>query len=166
MGEENQGGACRVLVVGGTHGNERNGVQLLERWRQAPETLGAAGLEVVLTPGNPAAIAAGRRYIDRDLNRSFVPALLADPALQELELRRARQLLAAWGPQGESPCAVALDLHSTTAAMGNSWWCMAGGRRIWPWRRDCRGAWGCRCISTRRILPSRAIWWSSGPAGW
>lgn len=120
MGEENQGGACRVLVVGGTHGNERNGVQLLERWRQAPETLGAAGLEVVLTPGNPAAIAAGRRYIDRDLNRSFVPALLADPALQELELRRARQLLAAWGPQGESPCAVALDLHSTTAAMGNS----------------------------------------------
>jgi aspartoacylase len=120
MGEDERRSACRVLVVAGTHGNERNGVQLLERWRQAPETLGSAGLELVLTPGNPAAIAAGRRYIDRDLNRSFVPALLADPAHQELELQRARELLAAWGPKGESPCAVALDLHSTTAAMGNS----------------------------------------------
>jgi len=120
MGDEGQRGATRVLVVAGTHGNERNGVHLLQRWRQAPETLGATGLELVFTPGNPAAIAAGRRYIDRDLNRSFLPELLADPAHTEAEAQRARELLAAWGPEGANPCAVVLDLHSTTAAMGNS----------------------------------------------
>jgi len=120
MGGEGQKRATRVLVVAGTHGNERNGVHLLERWRQAPETLGASGLDLVFTPGNPAAIAAGRRYIDRDLNRSFLPDLLADPAHTEVEAQRARELLAAWGPQGTHPCAVTFDLHSTTAAMGNS----------------------------------------------
>ena len=110
----------KVLVVAGTHGNESNGVHLLERWRQAPERLARAGVAVVLSTGNPAAIAAGRRYVDRDLNRAFLPALLEDPSHQELEVRRARELLAAWGPRGTNPCAVALDLHSTTAAMGNS----------------------------------------------
>jgi aspartoacylase len=109
-----------VLVVAGTHGNESNGVHLLERWRQVPERLSCAGLAVVLSTGNPAAIAAGRRYVERDLNRAFLPALLEDPAHQELEVRRARELLAAWGPRGANSCAVALDLHSTTAAMGNS----------------------------------------------
>lgn len=119
MGEEDTTTA-RVLVVGGTHGNECNGVALLRQWRQAPHTLRRSGLALELAPGNPAAIAAGRRYLERDLNRSFQPALLDDPAQQELEVRRARELLATWGPQGTTPCAVALDLHSTTAAMGNS----------------------------------------------
>lgn len=119
MGEEKTT-PTRVLVVGGTHGNERNGVALLRRWGQAPRTLRRSGLALELVPGNPAAIAAGRRYLERDLNRSFQPVLLNDPAAQELEVRRARELLATWGPGGSTPCAVALDLHSTTAAMGNS----------------------------------------------
>ena len=111
----------RVLVVAGTHGNERNGVHLLERWRRAPERLLCThGLAVAFTAGNPEAISAGLRYVDRDLNRAFLPALLEDPAHQELEVRRARDLLAAWGPQGQNPCGVVFDLHSTTAAMGNS----------------------------------------------
>lgn len=111
---------AKVLVVAGTHGNERNAVRLLERWRLAPERLSPRGLAVAFTEGNPEAIAACRRYLDRDLNRSFLPALLDDPAHQEREVRRARDLLAAWGPRGHTPCLVALDLHSTTAAMGNS----------------------------------------------
>jgi aspartoacylase len=111
--------ATRVLVVGGTHGNERNGVQLLEHWRQVPQSLATAGLSVEFTLGNPGAIAACRRYVERDLNRSFSPALLEGAAQQETEVRRARELLAAWGPKGATPCTIALDLHSTTAAMGN-----------------------------------------------
>ncbi|MFN9547590.1 MAG: aspartoacylase [Cyanobacteriota bacterium] len=114
------GATGQVLVIAGTHGNERNGVQLLERWRQAPERLGHSGLAVIAVAGNPAAIAAGRRYLDRDLNRSFLPELLEDPGHQELEVQRARELLASWGPRGANPCRVAIDLHSTTAAMGNS----------------------------------------------
>jgi aspartoacylase len=70
--------------------------------------------------GNPEALAANRRYIDRDLNRSFAPELLNDPARQELEIRRARALLASFGPQGSSPCPAVIDLHSTTSGMGNS----------------------------------------------
>ncbi|MEB3335197.1 MAG: aspartoacylase [Cyanobacteriota bacterium] len=113
-------GQARVLVVGGTHGNERNGVQLLRLWSQAPHTLRHQGLAVELVEGNPTAISVGRRYVDRDLNRSFQPHLLDAPSHQELEARRARELVATWGPRGATPCAVALDLHSTTAAMGNS----------------------------------------------
>jgi aspartoacylase len=109
-----------VLVVAGTHGNERNGVWLLERWRRNPAQLNSAGFDLVLTLGNPAAVAANRRYLERDLNRSFQPALLNDPGNQELEVRRARELLAAYGPAGSHPCQVVFDLHSTTAAMGNS----------------------------------------------
>ena len=110
----------RVLVVAATHGNERNAPWLLEQWRQRPELLAAAGVELALELGNPEALAANRRYIDRDLNRSFAPELLADPSRQELEVQRARQLLARFGPDGDQPCSVALDLHSTTSAMGNS----------------------------------------------
>ena len=113
-------GQGRVLVVAATHGNERNAPWLMEQWRQQPQQLHAAGLELQLEIGNPEAFAANRRYIDRDLNRCFDPALLADASRQELEIQRARDLLAAFGPNGGNPCAVALDLHSTTSAMGNS----------------------------------------------
>ncbi|MEB3322169.1 MAG: aspartoacylase [Synechococcaceae cyanobacterium] len=109
----------RVLVVGGTHGNERNAAWLVETWRRRPGRLRRHGLAVELVIGNPAAHASGRRYVERDLNRSFEPALLADPDRRELEVERARQLLAAHGPAAAEPCLVALDLHSTTAAMGN-----------------------------------------------
>jgi len=110
----------RVLVVAATHGNERNAPWLLEQWRQQPQLLASSGVELALEIGNPAALAANRRYIDRDLNRSFAPDLLQDPGHQELEVQRARQLLAAYGPAGHQPCTVAIDLHSTTSAMGNS----------------------------------------------
>ncbi len=113
-------GAPRVLVVAGTHGNERNAPWLIQQWRQRPELLQRHGLALELEIGNPAAFAAQRRYIERDLNRTFLPELLADPSQQGVEVQRARQLLARYGPGGPAACPVALDLHSTTAAMGNS----------------------------------------------
>jgi aspartoacylase len=110
----------RVLVVGGTHGNERNGLWLLDQWRQQPGQLQRHGLLIELVVGNPAAAQDNRRYLERDLNRSFRPELLNDPDAQQYEVRRARELLARHGPEGREPCLVAIDLHSTTAAMGNS----------------------------------------------
>jgi aspartoacylase len=111
---------ARVLVVAGTHGNERNAPWLLEQWRAQPSTLASSGLDLALVLGNPEAHARNRRYLDRDLNRSFDPALLADPGRPEQEVARARQLLDQHGPTGEQPCVAVLDLHSTTSAMGNS----------------------------------------------
>jgi aspartoacylase len=111
--------APRVLVVAATHGNERNGGWLLESWRQEPSSLNSSGLELMLEIGNPAAYRANRRYIDRDLNRSFVPDLLADAACDELEILRARELLAQFGPRGSRPALAVIDLHSTTSSMGN-----------------------------------------------
>ena len=129
MGQElSQGGLAgasasrrpRLLVVAATHGNERNAPWLLEQWRRRPELLASAGLELELVIGNPAALAANRRYIERDLNRSFAPELLNDSSRTELEIVRARELLQELGPQGERPCPVVIDLHSTTSGMGNS----------------------------------------------
>ena len=112
--------AAAVLVVAGTHGNERNAPWLLQHWHQQPASLARAGLELELVLGHPAAHARNQRYLERDLNRSFRPELLADPQAQGPDLQRARQLLALHGPEGERPCAVVFDLHSTTSAMGNS----------------------------------------------
>jgi aspartoacylase len=112
--------AAAVLVVAGTHGNERNAPWLLQHWLRQPRSLANAGLALELVLGNPAAVARNQRYLERDLNRSFRPDLLADPQDQGPELERARQLLAVHGPEGERPCAVVFDLHSTTSAMGNS----------------------------------------------
>ena len=112
--------SSRLLVVAATHGNERNAPWLLEAWRRQPQLLASEGLELELVIGNPQAYAANRRYIDRDLNRSFATELLSDPSRQELEIQRARELLARFGPEGSAPCPVVIDLHSTTSAMGNS----------------------------------------------
>ncbi|MCP9927320.1 aspartoacylase [Cyanobium sp. CH-040] len=109
-----------VLVVAGTHGNERNAPWLLQHWQRHPDQLADAGLALQLVLGNPSAHAANRRYLERDLNRCFAPALLEDPAATGADLERARELLTLHGRQGLEPCAVALDLHSTTSAMGNS----------------------------------------------
>ena len=111
---------AKVLVVAGTHGNERNGPWLLEHWRSRPGALQSHGLELELVLGNPAAHAQNRRYLERDLNRCFAPSLLADASVDGADLQRARELLLSHGPAGEAPCLVVLDLHSTTSAMGNA----------------------------------------------
>jgi len=108
-----------VLVVAATHGNERNAPWLLEGWRSQPTALASHGLALELVIGNPAAYLANRRYLDRDLNRSFAPQLLAAADRGARELDRARELLAQYGPGGQRPAAVAIDLHSTTSAMGS-----------------------------------------------
>ena len=113
----------RVLVVAGTHGNEINGPWLLEQWASNPALIDSCGFQVETITGNPCARADGRRYRDRDLNRSFRPDLLErvrdNPDQADQEMRRALELLEAFGPQGQTPCDCVIDLHSTTAAMGN-----------------------------------------------
>jgi aspartoacylase len=161
----------KVLVVGGTHGNECNAPWLLRTPRPDEgglnkNGLDTAGLAVLPLLGNPEALAAGRRYLDRDLNRSFEPALVADPSRGEHELGLARRWLDRYGPLGKEPCLVALDLHSTTAAMGNCLVAYGRRQRISLWRRLSSIGWACLFICMRGIPPRAVIWWRAGPVAW
>jgi succinylglutamate desuccinylase len=62
-----------VVVVGATHGNEPTGVMAMVAFHRRMQT-GDVQLEsgkVSLLLGNPQAYEQDRRYVDRDLNRSF-----------------------------------------------------------------------------------------------
>jgi predicted deacylase len=61
-------GDPEVAVVGGVHGDETGGVRAVRRLRRADLDL-RRGVAFVLA--NPAAVEAGRRYLDSDLNRAF-----------------------------------------------------------------------------------------------
>lgn len=123
----------RIAVVGGTHGNERGGILVVEEMRRRPEAWRFPGLEVETFLGNPAAIAANRRYLEKDLNRCFGPNL-PDAGEGCLEERRAHEMRALLVPGGE-PFDLLIDLHNTTARMGVTW--ILTSSRPWPW---CLGA--------------------------
>ena len=94
----------KIVICGGTHGNELTGVYLAKKhgWLLA----------------NPAAAAACRRYIDKDLNRCFALSDLNsnDNALESVRAREINDLLGKKG-SGNAPDFI-LDIHNTTANMG------------------------------------------------
>jgi succinylglutamate desuccinylase len=108
----------RIAIVGGTHGNELTGIYLVKKFEQFPELLQRPSLECITILANPRAIDANRRYIDRDLNRCFDTADLANLALNSYEDKRAREIAAQLGAQAQLPVDLIIDLHSTTANMG------------------------------------------------
>ncbi len=110
----------QVLLVAGTHGNEINAPWLFDQWREKPDLIDESGLRVCKVIGNPKARQKVQRYIDRDLNRSFLSRLLELPNPQDLEVCRARELLQNYGSKGFNPSQLVIDFHSTTAAMGSS----------------------------------------------
>ena len=102
-------GEPEVAVVGGVHGDEPSGVRAVERLRRAIER-GELDLRrgLALVVANPAAVEAGVRYLDADLNRSFP----GDPASELHEERLAAELVAAVGD------CTTLALHSTRSYGG------------------------------------------------
>lgn len=107
-----------VYLVGGTHGNERTGVSLVQHWKQNPSEIQRETFATQLLLANPQAIEKNIRFIDCDLNRSFLPRLREDRSNTAYEVVRAREiaktLLA--GPPGKRTFVI--DLHTTTARMG------------------------------------------------
>ncbi|WP_440764075.1 succinylglutamate desuccinylase [Natronorubrum sp. DTA7] len=61
-------GEPEVIIVAGVHGDEMSGIRAVRRLREADLDL-QRGVAFVLA--NPAAIEAGERYLDSDLNRVF-----------------------------------------------------------------------------------------------
>ena len=138
----------RVAVVGGTHGNERLGVELVEQWTADPSPLsrptlevrqrvahmkkgGACGLcdvlvlppcQVFAWPGNPEAIARNVRFVDADLNRQFAvaegPASDDGKGAAEGAPLEASRAAAIRALVASHSIDFVIDLHSTNADVG------------------------------------------------
>ncbi|MBH8563256.1 aspartoacylase [Nostoc sp. CENA67] len=110
----------RVTIVGGTHGNEFTGAFLIKKFEQLPDLIQRPSFETITLLGNPQAFAAGKRYIDKDLNRAFFSEDLQNSTLSSYEDIRAKAIYQILGDKNQSQVDVIIDLHSTTANMGLS----------------------------------------------
>lgn len=108
----------RVAIVGGTHGNELTGAYLIQKFEQFPDLVQRSSFETITLLANPKAFAAGRRYIDRDLNRCFLQRDLLDATLTSYEDQQAKQIYQQLGASHDTQADVLIDLHSSTANMG------------------------------------------------
>jgi len=108
----------RVLIVGGTHGNEFTGVYLIKKFEQFPQLINRSSFETLTLLANPQAFIAVRRYINKDLNRCFMHQNLENLTLSSYEDLRAREINYLFGKNGKTPVDLIVDLHSTTANMG------------------------------------------------
>lgn len=103
----------KLVVFGGTHGNEWTGVEILKML----EVRKIEG-ESFLVEGhfsNPIAFEAGKRYIQQDLNRSFTKRALEGKGILAEEII-AKEIYDKYS-KGNN-CLI--DLHTTTANMGKS----------------------------------------------
>lgn len=80
-----------LLVLGGVHGDEPCGVELVERTASEPSAFAPRRGKIVCALGNPAAIAAKKRFVTHNLNRLFLPSDEGNPCTCP-EHERARQL--------------------------------------------------------------------------
>ena len=106
-----------VALVGGTHGNETSGIQLVRNWLKGdiPDTYGSLDIRCYLA--NQAAIDANVRFLEEDLNRQFsFENLMADSTSREAAL--AKTLNDKLGPKGNALTDLVVDIHNTTSNMG------------------------------------------------
>ncbi|MEH2364115.1 aspartoacylase [Nostoc sp.] len=108
----------RVAIVGGTHGNEFTGAYLIQKFAQFPNLITRPSFETVTLLANPNAFAAGRRYVEKDLNRCFLKQDLQDPTLNCYEELQAKSIQNTLASNADKQANFILDLHSSTANMG------------------------------------------------
>lgn len=108
-----------LVVIGGIHGNEPAGVDAFRRVLAELDPAALTG-DLIGFRGNPAALVAGRRYLARDLNRQWTPALIAsaraaaDPDPEATALVALADALDRVFERARGPV-FALDLHTTSA---------------------------------------------------
>ncbi|XP_044142037.1 N-acyl-aromatic-L-amino acid amidohydrolase (carboxylate-forming)-like [Bufo gargarizans] len=109
----------RVVIFGGTHGNEMSGVTLVKHWLGNPSELQRKTFMAEVCLANPLAVEKCVRYIDRDLNRCFSKEVLCSPESESdpYEFKQARVLNQKYG-FGSCPFDFVIDLHNTTSNMG------------------------------------------------
>lgn len=107
----------RVVIVGGNHGNEFTGIYLVKKFHNHPDLVHRSSFETLSLLGNPQAIAARVRYVDKDLNRCFVQLSNEDNPANYEELR-AQEIQTILKPKIPDIEDVIIDLHTTTSNMG------------------------------------------------
>ena len=102
----------RVVIVGGTHGNEWTGIKIVTHYQEhLKKKFPKLRLEFIFA--NPDAYKKNTRFVDEDLNRAFQ---FLDECRTTYEHKRAREIRTIIHRE---PCLV-LDLHTTTSKMGNT----------------------------------------------
>lgn len=106
-----------IAFVGGTHGNETSGIQLVKNWQQHGIPARFAPLHITLHIANQAALEANVRFVEEDLNRQFTfDGLNTQNSSKEAVL--AKELNKQFGPKGNATTDLVVDIHNTTSAMG------------------------------------------------
>ena len=122
----------KVVVVGGTHGNEYTGVwciksiqkqQKVDKSHPSESSLlkKYPSLTISTILANPQAYMENKRFIDTDLNREFSKEKLSNFTMNpNTEQRRAKEINSILGPKFDEHAHtdVIVDLHSTTTNMG------------------------------------------------
>ncbi len=109
-----------IAIVGGTHGNEYTGVYLIRKMRREQFHKKWKNLQISLLIGNPRAYEKCSRFVDFDLNRSFVSEDLKNIELSSYEANRAKVINQSIGPKGSPNTDMIIDMHTTTSNMGVS----------------------------------------------
>lgn len=106
-----------IALIGGTHGNETSGIQLIRNWQKSGLPERFSSLNVTCDFANPAAMDANVRFLDEDLNRQFTAERLAaeNPAREAV---LAKSLNERFGPKGNAATDFFIDIHNTTSHMG------------------------------------------------
>ena len=112
----------KVAITGGTHGNELTGVYLINKYKKNPDLVKRDSFETLFMHTNVGAMKKCTRYVDKDLNRTFIKQDLANDTLYSYEDILAKGINAKLGPKGSEKTNVdfIVDLHSTTSDMGLS----------------------------------------------
>jgi succinylglutamate desuccinylase len=110
----------QVAIVGGTHGNESNGVYLVKHFERNPSLVARQSFETVTLLANNDAIGTNTRYVEKDMNRCFLDASLKDSSLHSKEDFRAKEINNLLGPKASPTPGVdfVIDLHNTTSNSG------------------------------------------------
>ena len=103
----------KVLIFGGTHGNEWTGVYAITKYAGELKT-SFPELDIHFIHANPEAFKLNRRFKDEDLNRAF--QFLNENHTDSYEHLRAREIKNLI----EKETCFVLDLHTTTSNMGNT----------------------------------------------
>ncbi|NJK67595.1 MAG: aspartoacylase [Microcoleus sp. SU_5_3] len=108
----------RVVIFGGTHGNELTGIYLVKKFDRAPDLIERSTFETIAMLANPKACEIGKRYVDTDLNRCFLRQDLENTHLSSYEALRAQEIYRIFSSTKAQKSDLIVDLHSTTANMG------------------------------------------------